>query len=199
MRKTETDSVAVLVASFKTFLAAFDSHCPFTPYQLKCHVDTIGLRRRLGSVKVALADEAFQRSLYETLRAWRIGARASHLRPFPAFLDALQAKGDTIAELDGLAIDQPGLDVTTVGSTLARLAQSLDIVDNKARIVPGSKALHHLLPDLVVPIDRAYTQQFFQWANPTFQNFPERCFKEAFHAFARIGREANPAQYVGEG
>ncbi len=81
MRKTETDSVAVLVASFKTFLAAFDSHCPFTPYQLKCHVDTIGLRRRLGSVKVALADEAFQRSLYETLRG--LAHRGTRLPPTP--------------------------------------------------------------------------------------------------------------------
>lgn len=199
MPKKNTDSVGVLVASFKTFLAAFDRDCPFTPYQLKRHAETIGLRRRLGSVKAALVDEAFQRVLYETLRAWRIGARASKLRPFPEFVSALQAKADTIAGLDGLAIDQPGLDVATVGTTLARLAQSLDIVANKARIVPGSKALHHLLPELVVPIDRAYTQQFFQWANPTFQNFPERCFKEAFDAFAQIAREANAAQYVGEG
>lgn len=112
---------------------------------------------------------------------------------------ALHAKAAPIEELNGLAIDQPTLEVSTVGNTLARLAQSLDIVDNKARIVPGSKALHHLLPELVVPIDRAYTQQFFQWANPTLQNSPERCFKEAFHAFARIATGANPAQYVGEG
>jgi hypothetical protein len=86
-----------------------------------------------------------------------------------------------------------------VGATLARLAQSLEIVRNNARIVPGSKALHHLLPELVVPIDRAYTQRFFDWANPTFQSFPERCFRQAFTAFARIARETQPQQYEGSG
>jgi len=68
-----------------------------------------------------------------------------------------------------------------------------------SRIVLGSKALRHLLPELVVPIDREYTQRFFGWANPTLQNFPERCFREAFAGFAAIAREANPAQYVGRG
>jgi hypothetical protein len=199
MRKRDTDSVAVLIASFRSFLAAFDKHCPFTRYQLKCHVDTLSLRRRLGSAKAALDDDSFHRSLYETLRAWRIGARASNLRAFADFRDALHAQTTAIVEFDGLTIDQPDLDATRVGAALSRLAQSLDIVDNKTRIVPGSKALHHLLPELVVPIDRAYTQPFFQWANPTFQHFPERCFREAFDSFARIAREANPSQYVGDG
>ncbi len=162
-------------------------------------METIGLRRRLGSAKAALNDAAFQRSLYRTLEAWGIGSRASHLRDFADFVTALHAEAAAIEELDGLAIDQPGLDVATVGKKLGRLAQSLDIVGNKARIVPGSKTLHHLLPELVVPIDRAYTQQFFRWANPTLQNFPERCLREAFAAFAEIARAANPAQYIGNG
>ena len=200
MTKSQTGSVAVLVASFKTFLEAYDRDCPFTRHgQLEYHVETIRQRRRLGSAKAAISDQAFQQSLYRTLQAWGIGSRASSLRPFPHFVGALQAKAVEIEELDGLAIDQPTLDVGTVGNTLARLAQSLDIVGNKARIVPGSKALHHLLPDLVVPIDREYTQRFFDWATPKLQNSPERCFREAFNAFARIARTANPAQYVGEG
>jgi hypothetical protein len=128
-----------------------------------------------------------------------IGSRASTLRPFADFVAALRAEAKEIESLDGLAINQPSLDVNAVGTTLARLAQSLEIVDNKARIVPGSKALHHLLPELVVPIDREYTQRFFEWANPTFQRFPERCFREAFSAFVAIARQANPAQYVGDG
>jgi len=196
----QTDSVALLVGNFKSFLDAYDRYCPFTRYgQLEYHMETIGHRRRLGSAEAALTDEVFQQSLYRTLQAWGIGSRASKLRPFPDFVAALHAQAATIEELDGLTIDQPTLDVAAVGSSLARLVQSLDIVGNKTRIVPGSKALHHLLPELVVPIDREYTQRFFDWANPTLQNSPERCFKEAFDAFVRIARTANPAQYVGEG
>lgn len=200
MTKRQAEFVPVLVGGFKTFLEAYDRYCPFTRHgQLQYHVETIRSRRRLGSAKAALADEAFLRGLYRTLQAWGIGSRASTLRAFPQFVAALQAEAKTIEALDNLAIDQAGLDVNTVGATVAQLAQSLEIVGNKARIVPGSKTLHHLLPELVVPIDREYTQRFFEWANPTLQNFPERCFREAFTAFATIAREANPAQYVGDG
>lgn len=34
----------------------------------------------------------------------------------------------------------------------------------------GSKTLHHLLPDLVPPIDREYTRPFFGLHNPEFGN-----------------------------
>jgi hypothetical protein len=198
--KRQTESVSLLVGGFSTFLATYDRDCPFKRHgQLQYHVETIRSRRRLGSVKAALADEDFQRSLYRTLQAWGIGSRASNLRPFPEFVAALQSNAKTIEDLDGIAIDHPDLDANAVGATLARLAQSLEIVDNKARIVPGSKALHHLLPELVVPIDREYTQRFFEWANPTLQNFPERCFREAFTGFVEIARRADPAQYVGGG
>ncbi len=200
MAKRETDSVPLLIAGFKTFLAAYDRDCPFRRHgQLQYHVETIRLRRRLGSAKAALNDRAFQQSLYRTLQAWGIGSRASSLRTFPDFVAALHAKAAAIEELDGLAIDQPTLDVGTVGNKLARLAQSLDIANNKARIVPGSKALHHLLPELVVPIDRAYTQPFFEWAAPTLQSSPERCLREAFDGFVRIARAVDPAQHVGDG
>ena len=54
----------VLTASFKTFLEAYDRDCPFTRHgQLQYHVETISRRRRLGSAKLALADEEFQRAL----------------------------------------------------------------------------------------------------------------------------------------
>jgi hypothetical protein len=198
--RRDSEFVPILIGGFKTFLEAYDRDCPFGRYgQLQYHVETIRLRRRLGSAKAALADDSFQRSLYRTLRAWGIGSRASDLRPFAQFVAALQAEAKTVEALDGLAIDQADLDVDAVGATVAQLAQSLEIVGNKARIVPGSKALHHLLPELVVPIDRAYTQRFFEWATPTVQRFPERCAREAFAAFATIARDANPAQYVGKG
>jgi len=194
------DGVSLLIGGFKTFLEAYDHDCPFTKHgQLKYHVETIRRRRALGSAKAALEDESFQKSLYRTLQAWGIGSRRSVLRPFPEYVKALEAKVTQIQELDGLAIDQADLDVAKVGRQLAGVVQSLDIVGNKARVVPGSKALHHVLPELVVPIDREYTQRFFEWPNPRFQNAPEQCFIEAFSAFVRVARATNPEQYVANG
>jgi hypothetical protein len=75
----------------------------------------------------------------------------------------------------------------------------LEVVDNEAKLVSGSKALHHLLPELVVPIDRAYTQRFFGWQNPVFQYRQRQCFREAFSAFAEIARSVGPENFVGTG
>jgi len=59
--KRQTDSVALLIAGFKTFFGAYDRDCASTRHgQLQYHVETIRHRRRHGSAKAALADEAFQ-------------------------------------------------------------------------------------------------------------------------------------------
>lgn len=194
-RDRGTDFTDVLIANFDKWLDAYDRHYPFTKRgQREHHIRAIQLRRNLGSAKAALDDPAFLEALQDTLHAWGIGSRASRLRH--QFVEELHAKADAIQELDGLAIDQPDLDVQAVGAKVARLIQTLNIVDNNARVVPCSKALHHLLPDLVVPIDRAYTQSFFGWPTPRFQYASIECFAEAFQGFAQIGAAVQPDQYV---
>ena len=193
-------SVDFLIERFFKCLRAYDRDCPFTRYgQLEYHVATIERRRALGSAQAALDDHDFKWSLYQTLQAWQIGQRASRLKSFSAFENALSARASEIGELDRFTIDQADLDVRAVGERLAELVQGLEIVENKARVVPGSKALHHVLPDLVVPIDRAYTQKFFEWPTSRFQYAPEGCFVEAFEAFVKIAQATNPKQYVGAG
>ena len=63
----------------------------------------------------------------------------------------------------------------------------------------GTKTLHHLLPDLVVPFDRMYTQAFFNWHNPEVQYGQSERFRESFTVFNRVARATNPSQYVGGG
>jgi hypothetical protein len=190
----------LLIAEFQRFLRVFERNPPFTRFgQLEYHLATIRRRRELGSTAKSIDDDQFPASLYKTLQAWGIGARASNLRPLGAFVDAIRAKGSEIADLDALLIDDPTLNVNAIGERIWRLIDTLGIVANDARIVPGSKALHHLLPELVVPIDRAYTQKFFRWHNPEFQYGQAACFRHAFSAFVEIARRANPAQYVGVG
>jgi hypothetical protein len=58
---------------------------------------------------------------------------------------ALRASG--IAKLEDAMIDNPVLDVQRTGDELWGLIDSLAIVDNISKIVPCTKALHHLLPD----------------------------------------------------
>lgn len=151
----------------------------------------LGRAPSLSGASARLASSCF--------KAWGIGSRASVLRPLPEFVEALQRRAGEIQQLDGPCLDQDDLDTPGIGRKLAQLVESLDIVSNKARLVPGSKALHHLLPELVVPIDRAYTQRFFDWPTPRVQYAPEECCFEAFHAFVTIARATHPMQYVRDG
>ncbi len=63
----------------------------------------------------------------------------------------------------------------------------------------GTKALHHLLPELVVPMDRVYTRTFFRWYMPQFQSDQRRVFEDAFGHFAAIARATDPERLVGPG
>jgi hypothetical protein len=87
------------------------------------------------------------------------------------------------------------------GDTADRLWQiieSLGAVENKAKLVAGTKTLHHLLPELVVPMDRAWTGKFFQlhapeWQDPAGQR---RTFRRVYGQLARVALRVQPGQYV---
>jgi hypothetical protein len=99
--------------------------------------------------------------------------------------------------LQGLSIDAASLGVDNAAELVWKAVERLEVTESKATLVAGTKTLHHLLPELVPPMDREYTQRFFGWHNPQFQYGQEKCFRSAFGAFAFIAREVNPRQFVG--
>ncbi len=192
--------MAELIAGFEEYLAVYDHQVPFQRLgQYEHHRDTVHRVRLLGSATAAIQDDDFRRLLRATLRAWGIGIRGSRLADGPALLKALQAETLEIDALDGLNIDDVGLDEAEVTSRLWGLVSRLAVVDNKAKIVAGTKTLHHLLPDLVVPMDRAWTGRFFGWSALAPQYQQERIFTDAYRQFRRVALAVRPQQYVGQG
>lgn len=191
-------NVPLLIDRFGDWLDVFDRSGPFRrPGQLEWHRRTIDRRLSLGSADAAIGDREFLDGLYQTLQAWGIGARSSILRSFDDFCAELRRHHDTIVALDSLRIDDRHLDVASVRERLWLLLDDLLLVENRAKLVSGTKALHHLLPDLVVPMDRRYTQVFFGWQSPQFQYGQRECFADAFEAFVHIARTVSPAAFVG--
>ena len=189
-----------LIEGFPRYLGVYSKAPAFTPAgQLEFHVETIRIRRELGSARSAVGDDCFLHSLYQTLNAWGIGRRASRLLSEPEFIAAIRAKTSEIAELDNTSLEDADLDEAKVCQRVWKLVDKLGIIKNDTRIVPGTKALHHILPDLVVPIDRGYTQKFFKWHNPQFQYDQEGKFRVACHAFVEVARQTNPRQFVTSG
>jgi hypothetical protein len=193
-------NVAMLIEHFEECIRRFSSRPPFVkPGQYDLHRDTIALRRSFPSVAQALDDETFLQCLYRTVSAWGIGSRGSVLVGYTEFSDAIRANKADITALDGLRIDHPQLSLRAVTAQLWRLTSSLAIVRNDAILVPCSKALHHILPELVVPIDRAYTGRFFNFHPPYFQYRQEAIFSEAFCRLRQIATAIDLDQYIGSG
>jgi hypothetical protein len=190
-----------LASGFAGYLKAFDEQvAPTKPVHYEYHAMTIQARRELGSASAAIRDQRFLALLRETLIAWGIGIRGPHLVLDPEFREAFAAVENEVCYLDGLCIDDPSLDLDRVAPALWRLIERLDIVEpGGGRLVPCSKAIHHLLPDLVMPMDRLYTRTFFLCRRKQFDAYHGRFFDRAFRSLAKLAQEVSPAQYVGDG
>ncbi len=192
---TRRSRIAGLIDGFDRYLDVHARHVPFTRTgQWEHHAETIRLRRTHPSVVDAVADDRFLQSLYATLRAWGIGIRSSRLVDYDTFAAELRRRGPAIAQLDGIHLSRAD---ASHGRMLWELIERVDVIDNVARVVALTKTLHHLLPDLVPPIDRAYTGTFFGWHVPEFQNSQRRIFDVAWDAFCQIGRSVDLDRHVG--
>ncbi|HUW86838.1 MAG TPA: hypothetical protein VMW30_00455 [Candidatus Paceibacterota bacterium] len=190
--------VAGVIDEFAICLETYDQQLPFTRTgQYSLHRATIDGRRSFTSVRDAIEDEVFLRGFHQTLYAWGIGKRASRLVSLPEFRDRLSDCGEEIANFEHLRLDDPELDISLTAMRLWRLIERLAVVQNVSLIVPGTKTLHHLLPDLVPPMDRAWTGAFFQWSMgaPAYER---STFIRTFRSFAEIAQATDPSEFVGE-
>ena len=189
-----------VIAEFSICLDVYDRQVPFVKNgQYSWHRATIDRRRGFPNVLDAITDEIFLDDLYETLHMWGIGRRASLLVPRDEFAECLLLASNDISSFQSLRIDDPQLDSDHIARELWRLINSLGVVKNISRIVPGTKTLHHLLPDLVPPMDRAWTGTFFKWSATAPQYEQEKTFIETFSRYAEIARATKLESYVGKG
>jgi hypothetical protein len=203
-RKTRIERrIEKLIQDFDRYVRWYDRYTPFNkPDQLSFHVTTIRRRRELGSAALAATDSQFCRSLYRTLQSWGIGQRMSRLIAYDAFAERIASRAKEFSNFDRFAIDDPTLDIDRTAEEVWLLIDSLKIVENISKLVPSTKALHHLLPDLVAPVDREYTQTFFGLHNPEFQGqygSQKPVFIQTFTTFSLIAREVTLGRYVGTG
>lgn len=189
-----------LCANFLSYLQEYERNPPFKKYgQLEFHDKTIKKRRELCTVRRTVFNDQFVENLRETLVAWGVNRGGRLVGPVE--LQNILRDHEMITMFEALErfhIDDQSLDETEIANRLWHMVQVLNVSTAQNKVVSGTKTLHHLLPDLVPPIDRKYTSVFFQW-HSQFQNRPERVFKDIYRGFVEITRRSNPAQYVNGG
>jgi hypothetical protein len=124
------------------------------------------------------------------------GARLAELDRFRA---SIRRKAEDICRLEEFTIAAPETTLTTILPHMSAIIQTLDINDNHTKVVVGTKALRHLLPDLMPPMDGAYTGTFFAWLRPYFQARQNEILREALMVCNELARIYHPEKLVGAG
>ena len=146
-------------------VSALNAYCSMvsqTRWRMDLHKSLIErMKTRFSTPSEAADSEAFLTDLYDILKAW-YGNRSRWLIDFGGFKIAVKHAAAQLDSLKGLRVESVGpTHVGCINDTLWRVIQTLIITRGKARIVSGTKAIHHLVPDLIPPMDVRYTGRFF--------------------------------------
>jgi hypothetical protein len=198
------DRVTKLISEFDNCIAAFESAQLFTGPSLYFHFKTLAIRKKYLTAVGTLSDDDFFDSLYATLAAWgmhRMGAGKAKLTELDEIKDSFRRQIDPIGRIESLSMT--GLNqsqVQQVAQQLWDIIAALKVGVGETKIVANSKALHHLLPSLVPPIDREYTTRFF-YHHKTFNQGDEAAFLEMYPQFHKIAtsRQQEIDQQIGKG
>ena len=205
---TREEKFEEIAEKFEACLRKFEAIDPFNddrdrgfdaqPQSWVNHQRTLLLREQLQTGAAAVRDPSFVSSLRSTLRSWSIwGQGAKEHRQVP-FEDALKHLED--GELEELSIDQLSHEeARKVGERLWVIIDRGELTWSRrydrpcmGQVVPYTKALHHVYPGLVPPMDTANTSRVITGIT----NPPNQLFVDAFCLFRDLAMTVRPRRYV---
>ncbi len=159
------ERVDALVGSFPDCVVAFEASGAFPGPSLYFHLRAVERRRLHETARSLLDDQLFLEYAYAVLPAWgmhRMGAQAAKVADFAQISAALRQEEPALQQLWPLRITMLSpQSADHVAATAWDIIAHVKVSTSRTQIVAGSKMLHHLLPDLIPPIDRQYTFSFF--------------------------------------
>jgi hypothetical protein len=164
------------------------------------HAEAIARVRSIGTT-AAITDETFLGEVSKTLNSWSAWRPIPKGQNAPSPDDISRALQTSAPTINGLAVRSLEDRVNPVGSAeVWTLISAIPTFGKSTRIVSHTKLLHHLLPDLVAPIDNEYTCWFLGLETTDMSRPREaRTFGLCFQAFQEIAIRATPSQYVDKG
>jgi len=186
-RSRMAERVEDLSANFGHFLQEFEHRAVFGGPSVHFHVRAIERRMTHESVRSAIGDEELLELIYSMLTSWgmhRMGPKGAKLVDFEPFCDGIRRQSAILEELETLSITDVD-NVDAVAGKIWSAVSSARLSASGTQIVAGTKALHHLLPNLIPPVDRTYTIRFFH-ENTLMPRGDEDAFREVYPALAEI-------------
>jgi len=100
--------------------------------------------------------------VYATLASWgmhRMGKGGSKMQNFDVFCKSIAPLREKIAEAQGFTLS--GM-TEHAWNTLRDIFRGINIMASGTSLVGNSKAMHHMTPNVVPPIDRQYTLKYLR-------------------------------------
>ena len=201
-RKVEIESLMELVAAFRSCIELFDAKPPFQGPSVYFHERTCEMHTILnGNMTKVCRNTAFIEKLYGTLACWgmhRMGNTFNHMVCFDEFKNQIMLleknlnhlQNSRIANITSGYSDCDRQNVDQIGEKIWSSVCSIKIAENNTHLVGGTKVLHHLLPNLVPPIDRTYSLKFFYGNDYLSKEESEhRTFLQLFRCYYSIAHE----------
>jgi len=114
--------------------------------------------------------------VYATLTSWgmhRMGETKTKMVDFEQFRSSIDALHSDLIQLKSVRLEQFTKEPSKILAKLQSLCFKLKVSISNSKIVGNSKALAHILPNLVPPVDRQYTIRFFSTSLSNFRNTDE--------------------------
>ncbi|HUX71510.1 MAG TPA: hypothetical protein VMV41_13420, partial [Cellulomonadaceae bacterium] len=154
-------NIEELVDGFASYVTTFEASQAFPGPSLYFHERAIERRRAHDTVGLLLGDTQFLECVYAVLPAWgmhRMGPQTAKVGDLQQITKALRECEPALETLWPLRITSlPAAEAEHVAATTWDVIERIKVSTSRTQIVAGSKFLHHLLPDLLPPIDRQYT------------------------------------------
>jgi hypothetical protein len=189
-------NVEALIRDFAGCVQRFEASAAFSGPSVYFHQRAIETRRQYASAATLLADDRFLEYVYAVLPSWgmhRMGSQAAKVTEFSRFAASLRSAVPVIDQLWPLDITRlDTADVPGAARGAWQVIAAIGASTSETQIVAGTKTLHHVLPDLIPPIDRQYTFRFFT-GQKQIPPGDQRAFHEWFPYLAEIGRRCRGA------
>jgi hypothetical protein len=111
--------------------------------------------------------------IYATLVAWNMNSRGAKMKYFDEFRSSILGNKERFLQLSSLRLETLPTGAFGEAKMLCgEIYDNMHLMMSEGRLVSNSKVMHFLLPDLVMPMDRQNTLNFFfGYTNESKNNF----------------------------
>lgn len=144
----------------ETKIVTFDQKYRVGP-SLYFYEKVLSCRKDNRNINQFLHNENNIEYLYSALLAWDMNSRGAKMKYFTDFKQAIINNSKYFTEIEKNANNIFDVNIDSILECFTNIYKNLEIMDTDSKLVSTSKLLHFLFPDLMMPMDRTNTLQYF--------------------------------------